>query len=80
MSEQSIEKLMRDAYAPNLPYGFAERVALLAMTEQKVSLWDLLLGMTPKVGLAVGAFATILMLIGFTGEGPNPFAAISHYD
>ncbi|MEP7217591.1 MAG: hypothetical protein ABI876_01675 [Bacteroidota bacterium] len=77
MSDQSIERMMRESYPPNLPYGFAERVASAAMTEGRSSLWELFLGMTPRVGLAVGALATVLMIFGFVGEGPNLIDAMS---
>ncbi len=79
MSDKSIERMMREVFPQSLPYGFAERVAAGAMAEGKSNIWDFLLGMTPRASLAIGALATILLVVGFVGEGPNVIDAFSQY-
>lgn len=81
MLDRSIEKIMKEAFPSELPYGFAERVARNAMrTEQKASIWDLMLGLTPRAGLALGAVAVVLAVLGFAGDGPSMLDAASNYD
>lgn len=67
-----IEQLVRDWYAPELPYGFAERTAARIMaSEQPERIWEMLLGLTPRAGLAIGALATLLAVLGYAGTGPG---------
>lgn len=79
MSDTSIERTMREAFPPSLPYGFAERVARVAMSEGRSTFWDFLFGMTPRASIAIGALVTLLAVIGFVGEGPNVIDAPSQY-
>lgn len=80
MSEKSIEKIMQSAYAPELPYGFAERVARAAMDEpEAAAFWDFLLALAPKTGLAFSAVAMLLAVIGFAGSGPGLLESIDQY-
>ncbi len=82
MSKESIDRILREAYVPNLPYGFAERVAREIMGGEQgmgLSIWDLLLSISPKAGLAVGAVVTILLILGFTGSGPGIVESIDQY-
>jgi hypothetical protein len=79
MSEKSIERILRGDYAPELPYGFAERVARNAMVEGTSAFWELLLSLTPSTGLALGALGLLLVVLGFAGSGPGLFESIDHY-
>ena len=74
----TLESLLRENYPPELPYGFAERTAHAAMASGG-AFWDLLLGLTPRAGLAIGAVATALVVIGFAGSGPTVIESIDHY-
>lgn len=79
--DNSIEKIMRDAFPPELPYGFAERVARMAMSQEETStVWDFLLRLSPRAGLALGAVAALLMVLGFSGEGPGIVESVQNYD
>ena len=80
MSDKSIEQIMRENFPPALPYGFAERVAHVAMTEGTSTLWDLLLSLTPRAGLAIGAVAVLLLVLGFAGDGPGLIEAVDQYE
>lgn len=73
------EQLLRQLYPPELPYGFAERTARAAMESGSSAFWDLLLGLTPRAGMAIGAVATALILLGFAGSGPGLFDALDQY-
>jgi hypothetical protein len=75
----NLEKLLREVYPPELPYGFAERTARMAMEPSEGAFWDAILGLTPRAGLAIGAAATILVVIGFVGSGPGVIGAIEQY-
>jgi hypothetical protein len=79
MSEKSIEKILRTGYAPELPYGFAERVAYISMTEGRSPFWAFLLALSPRTGLAIGAIAMLLIVLGFAGSGPGLFDSIDNY-
>jgi hypothetical protein len=80
MSEKSIEKILQAGYAPELPYGFAERVARTALgNEAGSAFWEFLLTLTPKTGLALTAVAMLLAVIGFAGSGPGLLESIDHY-
>ncbi len=80
MSRENIEQIMRQSYAPQLPYGFAERVARLVMSpEGKSTVWDALLNFSPRISLALGAAATVLLVLGFTGSGPHIIDAIDQF-
>lgn len=79
MLDKSIERIMKDAFPPELPYGFAERVASNAMSQGGSSIWELLLNLTPRAGLAFGAVATLLLILGFTGDGPGLVDSIAQY-
>ena len=81
MLDKSIENILKNSFPPELPYGFAERVARNAMQGRgRVSIWDILLGVTPRVSLAFGAAAAILLAVGLTGDGPSLLDAVSNYD
>jgi hypothetical protein len=71
--------MMREAFPPSLPYGFAERVANVAMAEGRSTIWDFLFGMTPRASIAIGALAMLLAVIGFVGDGPNVIDAPAQY-
>lgn len=73
------DKLLRDAFRPELPYGFAERAASAAMDPAAGSLWEILLSLTPRAGVAIGAVATVLVLFGFAGSGPGLVESIDKY-
>lgn len=80
MSRQTIEQIMRQSYAPQLPYGFAERVARVVMSpEGKSTVWDLMLNFSPRISLALGVAATTLLVLGFTGSGPHIIDAIDQF-
>jgi hypothetical protein len=80
MSEKSIEKILQAGYAPELPYGFAERVARAALGEETGSaVWEFLLALTPKTGIALTAVVMLLAVIGFAGSGPGLLDSIDHY-
>jgi hypothetical protein len=80
MSEKSIEKILQANYAPELPYGFAERVARSAMAQPQGSqFWELLFALTPKTGLALGAVAMLLAVVGFSGSGPGIVESVNNY-
>jgi hypothetical protein len=80
MLDKSIERIMKEAFPPELPYGFAERVAYNAMIRGSASVWDLFLSLTPRASIAIGAIATILLVLGFTGDGPGLFDSIAQYN
>jgi hypothetical protein len=75
----NVEKILRDLYPPELPYGFAERTARAAMEPGNGPFWDLLLGLTPRAGIAIGAVATVLVVLGFVGSGPGVLEAVDQY-
>jgi hypothetical protein len=76
---KNIDRLLREVYPPELPLGFAERTARAAMEPASGAFWDLVLGMTPRVSIALGAVATALVAIGFVGSGPGLLDAIGQY-
>jgi len=80
MSDTSIERLLRENFPPGLPYGFAERVANATMIPGSVSFWDLLLNLTPRVSIAIGAVAIFLLILGFVGDGPGLLDAVDQYE
>jgi hypothetical protein len=77
---KSIEQILKNAFPQELPYGFAERVARAAMAQGERAIWDLLLNLTPRAGIAIGAVATLLLLLGLLGEGPGLFESITEYN
>jgi hypothetical protein len=79
MSNNSINTILRDGYQPELPYGFAERVANAVMEEGRSSVWDLLLGFSPRVSIALGTLAVALMVAVYTGDGPSISDAVANY-
>lgn len=80
MSRETIEQIMRQSYAPQFPYGFAERVARLAMSpEGRLTVWDMLINVSPRISLALGTAATVLLVLGFTGPGPHIVDAIDQF-
>lgn len=80
MSDSSIEQMLRESFPPGLPYGFAEMVANAAMMERGSTFWDLLLSLTPRAGLAIGAVAVLLLILGFAGDGPGLIDAVDQYE
>ena len=79
LSEKYLDDLIRQEYRDPLPLGFAERVASLAMERSEGAFWGLLLQLSPRFGLAAGALALVLLVLGATGEGPGIFESISNY-
>lgn len=79
MSERYIDDILKREHEYLLPIGFAERVALLATEQAPMSLWDLFLRLTPRAGIALGAATAVLAVLGFAGEGPGLFEAISRF-
>ena len=80
MSDTSIERMMRESFPPDLPYGFAERVANAAMIEGGSTLWDFLLSLTPRAGIAFGAIAVLLLILGMAGDGPGIIDSVTQYE
>lgn len=80
MNPTRIEEILRDGYAPELPYGFAERVAssAFAMPGQN-GIWDLLLSFSPRTTLALGALTMLLVVLGFAGPGPTIDESVEQY-
>jgi hypothetical protein len=78
--DKSIERIMKQAFPPELPYGFAERVAYNAMIKGGASIWDMLLNLTPRASLAIGAITTLLLVLGLTGDGPGLFDSVAQYN
>jgi hypothetical protein len=72
--------MMKEAFPPELPYGFAERVAYSVTSKGGATIWDFLLNLTPRTSLALGAIATILLLFGLTGDGPGLFDSVTQYN
>lgn len=82
MSRDSIDSILRSEIPRGLPIGFAERMADLVMSapsRDRLSIWDLLLQMSPRVGIAAGVVATALLLFALAGEGPSMFEALTDY-
>ena len=77
--QNTVDKVLRESYAPELPYGFAERVARAAMAEVHASFLSIILSWTPQTTLAMGTAAIALFVFGMTGSGPNVFESISNY-
>lgn len=78
---KSIEKIMREAFPTELPYGFAERVAFNALRQGSgSSIWDLLLNLSPRVSMAFGAVTILILAFGLTGDGPNVVDAMANYE
>jgi hypothetical protein len=75
----NIEKLLREVYPPELPLGFAERTARAAMEPSEGAFWEMLLGLTPRAGVAIGVLATGLLVAGFVGSGPGLLDALDQY-
>ena len=79
MSEKYIDGILKEEHEYLLPIGFAERVATLAMASSAPSIWDLLLRLTPRAGMAFGAAAVLLVVVGSVGDGPNLIESISGF-
>ncbi len=79
MSKRPIEQILREAFRPELPYGFPERVAYVAFTQGRATIWDLLVTMSPRTGLAFGLIAVILVLFSMVGEGPGLIESLNAY-
>ncbi len=82
LSRPSIDSILRSEIPRGLPIGFAERMADLAMSapaRDRLSIWDLLLQLSPRVGIAAGVIATLLLVFALTGEGPTMFEAMGDY-
>lgn len=79
MPDKYIDDLLRKEHESLLPLGFAERVAEHAMAGSAFSLWDVLLGLTPRVGIAFGAVAIALATFGFLGDGPDLIRSVTEY-
>lgn len=79
MSNESINNILHNGFAPGLPYGFAERVANAVMEEGRSTVWDILLGFSPRLSLALGVLAVALIVAISTGEGPSISDAITNY-
>jgi len=79
MSERYIDDILKREHEYLLPLGFAERVATLATEQAPVSLWDILLRLTPRAGVAIGAAAAVLVVLSVAGDGPGLFEAISRF-
>lgn len=79
MSKNSLDQLLRGVYIPELPYGFAERVAAVALGAGALSLWDLLLAFTPRTGVAIGLVTVLLLLLGVVGDGPGVLESLNHF-
>ncbi|MBS1913643.1 MAG: hypothetical protein JST22_16770 [Bacteroidetes bacterium] len=80
MFDKSIERILKEAFPQELPYGFAERVAYNAMRAGgTVTIWDLLLRLSPRTSLAFGAMAAVLLVFGVAGSGPGVFDAVTNY-
>lgn len=75
----NLDKLLREVYPPELPLGFAERTARAAMEPAEGPFWAMLLEITPRAGMAIGAVATILVIAGFVGGGPGLLDALGQY-
>jgi hypothetical protein len=41
--------------------------------------WELIFALTPKTGLALGAVAMLLAVIGFSGSGPGIVESVDNY-
>lgn len=81
MEEKSIERVMRQEFPSELPYGFAERVARAVLGERATAtVWDFLLRLTPSTGLALGGAVAVLLIMSFTGSGPGVLESVTHYD
>lgn len=80
MNPKRIEEILRDGYAPELPYGFAERVAssAFAMPEQN-GIWDLLLMLSPRTTVALGALTMLIVVLGLAGPGPSINESVEQY-
>jgi hypothetical protein len=80
MNPIKIDEILRDGYAPELPYGFAERVAAQAFAAgEQNSIWDLLLSFSPRATLALGAVTMILVMLGLAGPGPSFNESVDQY-
>lgn len=81
MMDKSIEKILREAFPQELPYGFAERVAFNALRQGAgASIWDVLLRLSPRVSLAFGAMAAVILVVGVLGDGPSMLDALTNFD
>ncbi len=79
MSEKYIDGILKEEHEYLLPIGFAERVAALAMAESAPSMWEFLFRLTPRAGVAFGAVAIVLAVVGFVADGPNLVESVSNY-
>lgn len=80
MNQIKIDEILREGYAPELPYGFAERVAAQAFAVgEPVGIWDLLLSFSPRTSLALGALTVILVVLGVAGPGPSLDESVEQY-
>jgi len=81
MTDDSIDRLLKSTLVRGLPLGFPERVADAAMglAGSGVQLWDVLLRLGPRLGIAVGAVAAVLLAIALSGDGPTVFEAVQDY-
>ena len=76
----SVDDILKREYGHLLPIGFAERIAELALAKAPPSLWDFLLRLTPRAGIAFGVAAIALAVLGFTGDAPGLIESIVGFD
>ncbi len=77
---QTITTILRESAVRQLPMGFAARVAHAAMSQPAVrGIWEYLLELTPRTGLAISAIATILVVMGISGGGPGLVQSITDF-
>lgn len=80
MKPTRIEDILRDGYTPELPYGFAERVAASAFAvPAQNGLWDLLLALSPRTTIAFGALTMLVVILGLAGPGPSIDESVDQY-
>ena len=79
LSDDSLDRLIRDEIDRSLPLGFAERVAVIAMTTDPNPFWSLLLRLSGRATIALTGVSAVLLAIGLLGDGPGLIEAVNDY-
>lgn len=78
-SDRSIERLIREEFAEQLPAGFAERIAAQAFADEPGLFWTLVSRLSARASVALAAVSIGLLLFGTVGDGPGVIDSIDSY-
>jgi len=71
----NINEILKESYSPELPFMFAENLANKIINQsRKVSIWDLITNLQPKINLAFGAVAILIVFTNYYFGGISTIA------